>query len=193
MIDSWGRLPGINHGFLEGNVVDLGVYDECIGISVDSDTIQVPVLPLPITTPAFKGQFMLIKIKPVIPDATSSEINRNIKEKLLSAGGGPILSQIIYEKMLVKDAVPDLPISEIIQQVGTFLQEELLNKFSCRNRRNKLLVVLCLLSLFTWCLRRILFAHAQGKRYACDRIDTESDLKKNNILFAIFEQRCFSK
>ena len=101
---------------------------------------------------------MLIKIKPVIPDATSSEINRNIKEKLLSAGGGPILSQIIYEKMLVKDAVPDLTISEIIQQVGTiyylfhssfFLQEELLNKFSCRNRRNKLLVVLCLLSLFT--------------------------------------------
>ena len=118
MIDSWGRLPGINHGFLEGNVVDLGVYDECIGVSVDSDTIQVPVLQIPMITPAFKGQFMRIKIKPVIPDASGSE--NKIQEKLLS---GPILSQIQnkinYEKMLVKDAVPDLPLSNIIQQVGS--------------------------------------------------------------------------
>ena len=117
VIDSWGRLPGINHGFLEGNVVDLGVYDECVGVSVDSDTIQVPVLQIPIMTPAFKGQFMRIKIKPVIPDAGSEN---KIQEKLLS---GPILSQIQhkinYEKMLVKDAVPDLPLSNIIQQVGS--------------------------------------------------------------------------
>ena len=118
MIDSWGRLPGINHGFLEGNVVDLGVYDECIGVSVDSDSIRLgPGIP-PIITPAFKGQFMLIKIYPVIPDVSENKIQDGLHS-------GPILSQmrhkINYEKILVKDAVPDLPFDMIVQQVGSIL------------------------------------------------------------------------